>query len=252
MCLKRIELFKNKHSIYIPPDAPGFSVDSVILANSVIPLKNHKIADLGSGTGIIPFFLKILWAHVTGLEIWGYEKELILYESSLHSLNKSSFFKPDIFFINSDIKNHPEKKFINYYDTVVSNPPYFRADQLNAHARNLEKNTLKLKMKNESHTELKDFFIFTSKILKPKGLFKLIMSTQRFSETLCLAGKYGLGIKNIQFIHSDPLKCSHIFLCSMIKGCSFREIKISAPFFIMNQKNEFSDTMKKIYQKFGF
>lgn len=63
------DLVRDGMRIIQRPDQFCFSIDSVLLAHFVRVRRKDRIADLGTGTGVIPLLLTALGAeHVTGIE----------------------------------------------------------------------------------------------------------------------------------------------------------------------------------------
>lgn len=233
-----------KYKLYLSDHAPSFSTDALILSDSITVSKSCHIADIGSGTGIIPFLIRLLNREsknsISGFEI---EKELV--KSSDYTAQSTSLFE-NINFYEFDLKCSPNKNIIKKFDIVVSNPPYYADSQ-----KSFEP-SLKYRMKNETHTKLFHFLKFAADILKTRGVFHIILTASRLFETLDLAKKLSLNPIQIRAIHPAPNENSHIFTAMFLKETFKPDFKIMPPLLIRNSDGSYSDEMKKIYARFGF
>ena len=99
-----------------------FGIDAVLLADfAARDLDyNTKVLDLGTGTGIIPLLLwgRIKAQHIVGLEI---QQDMVDMAQRSVRLNR---LEDSIQILEGDIKNPPEGIQTNFFDAVVTNPPY--------------------------------------------------------------------------------------------------------------------------------
>ena len=109
------------------PEWFSFSLDSVLLPNFVTLNKDVKnILDLGTGNAPIPMILSTLTQNTTiyGIEI---QKDVFqLAEESIKMNNLDSRIK----LINDDMKKLDQYFEANFFDVIVSNPPYFKLEEL--------------------------------------------------------------------------------------------------------------------------
>ena len=98
-----------------------FGMDSVLLSDFASNIKpNSKIIDLGTGTGILPILLsaKTINTNITGIELQEEVASMAKRSVSLNHLEKS------IDIICEDIKNIKKIYTQDYFDAVITNPPY--------------------------------------------------------------------------------------------------------------------------------
>lgn len=83
-----------------------------------------NVLDLGTGTGIIPFILRLCFSagSFTGIDI----QESLIFTAEQNVLHNHL---DRIRFICDNISNIHHYPFKELFDIVVSNPPYFRKDQ---------------------------------------------------------------------------------------------------------------------------
>ena len=91
--------------------------------NRFSKLNHANVLDLGTGTGIIPFMLRLSFPdwNFTGIEI-----QEPLYLTACENVKRNHI--QNITFINNNI-TAIEDYLTETYDLVIANPPYYRQDQ---------------------------------------------------------------------------------------------------------------------------
>ena len=139
-----------------------FGIDAVLLADfAARDLDyNTKVLDLGTGTGIIPLLLwgRIKAQHIVGLEI---QQDMVDMAQRSVRLNR---LEDSIQILEGDIKNPPEGIQTNFFDAVVTNPPYM-VDK--GGLRN--PNEGKAIARHEILCTLEDVILTAKRYLKPRG-----------------------------------------------------------------------------------
>lgn len=97
-----------------------FGVDAVLLSNFANVKNKHRVVDLCTGTGIIPFLLygKYKPKEVIGIEIQEDMVEMANRSSKYNELDNT------IKFINADLKELKLLKTLGTFDVLTVNPPY--------------------------------------------------------------------------------------------------------------------------------
>lgn len=133
------DLLKNKPLQYIIGEATFLDYELEVNENVLIPrpeteelvglilksrsLSNLKILDIGTGSGAIAIGL----SKNTGAEVFAID---ISEQALVIAKKNATNIKTDINFINTDILNKNNWKFIqNNLDIIVSNPPYVRKSE---------------------------------------------------------------------------------------------------------------------------
>ena len=110
------------------PEWFSFSLDSVLLPNFVTLNKDVKnILDLGTGNAPIPMILSTLTEKAT---IYGIEIQKDVFEMAEESI-KINNLNSRIKLINDDMKKLDQYFEANFFDVIVSNPPYIRTQEIN-------------------------------------------------------------------------------------------------------------------------
>lgn len=168
-----------------------FSQDAVLLAHFVSISTHRKYAELGSGTGAIPFILSALGAK----SIYGFEKNPVVAELAKRNvkLNKKEDM---IHILEADYLELPSS-WNGTFDTVVANPPYFRGGTgLVSFHKGM---ALAL---HEGETTLPKVVSKAAKLLRQGGsLCMIYQATQwMYLEAALVVSKFT--VKRVRFVHS--------------------------------------------------
>lgn len=221
------------------PDYFCFGMDAILLSWFVA--KNTKgsidIIDLGTGTGIIPLMLygKTQASSITGLEIQEPLVEMARRSMAINGLTA------EIKIIHGDIKAPGTEVLSNYYDVVVSNPPYMRAD---GGLKN-EQNTRTIS-RHEILCNIEDILIFSKRMLKDRGRLFLVHRPERLGDIISLMRFYKIEVKYLQFVYPSINKKSNLVLIEGRKG-GRPGLKTEAPLIVYNEKGHYTDQIYDIY-----
>lgn len=101
-----------------------FSIDPVLLSAFVPTVKNARIADLGTGNGIIPLLLS---CRLEAREITGVELQPGMVERARRSVQLNGLAQ-SIRIVQGDIRELSEELGAGKFDIVTANPPYRNQD----------------------------------------------------------------------------------------------------------------------------
>ena len=152
-----------------------FSEDSVKLLSMIKTLPpNAYVADLGAGSGIISIGISknFIVKTVHSFEIFKDSYESL---KSNICLNKCKSIIP----LNQNYKALKNKEFINYYNLIISNPPYFKKNE-----GKLPRSKALQYARHEIAANLKDIINIARKCLKNKGRLIFCYPQNRNSEVL--------------------------------------------------------------------
>ena len=217
-----------------------FGIDSILLSDFAKNIKaSSRVLDLGTGTGIIP----ILLCGKTNLKnIVGVELQKDVYEMAGKSI-KLNGLEDKFELINEDILNLNNIYEKNSFDVIITNPPYKKKN-----TGVINENQKKLISRHESTATLEDFIKISYDLLKDKGEFYMVHRPERLVDIFFLMRKYAIEPKILRFVFSSKEKESKLILIKGIKnGKSF--LKIENNLYIYNEKGEYTDDVKKIYNK---
>ena len=214
-----------------------FGIDSVLLTEFARDIKKQsKIADLGTGTGILGILLskKVDAKKIIGIEIQEEVANMAKRSIKLNSLE--NIFE----IINSDINKINLEN--NTFDAVVTNPPY---KKLGTGIKNKEEK--QQISRYETLANLDDWIRVSSKLLKDNGGFYIVYRTDRLTELIEILRKYKLEVKKMRFVYSDINKQSNLVLIKAVKGAG-EFLKVEKPLFIYNLDGSYTDEILDIYR----
>mgnify|MGYP003293258953 CR=1 FL=1 len=217
-----------------------FSIDSILLANFVILNKRvTRILDIGTGNAPIPLMLtKRIPAKIDGVEIQKESFELAEESVKYNNLDNQ------INLIYGDIKELYKLMENNSYDTIVSNPPYFKSNT------KVPINEGKRLARNEQTLSIKDIFIIAKKLLKDGGNIAIVIDTERLVEVMELMRQCSIEPKRIQFVYPKNTKNSKIMLVEGTKNGN-PGIKVLNPIYIQDEENNYTEYIENLLNNFG-
>ncbi len=214
-----------------------FGMDSVLISNFAKNIKNNaKVADLGSGTGIIAVLLS---GKTKAKKIYCVEKQ----PEMAQILNKNielNNLQDKLEVINKDIMELELKPV----DAVVMNPPYKKA---NTGIKN--ENKQKFISKFETTATLSDFVGVAKKILKDGGKLFIVHRPERLVDVISSLRENNLEPKRIQFVysHEHSEENAKLFLLEAVKNAK-PFMKVEKSIYVYNENGEYTDEIYKIYK----
>lgn len=221
------------------PEWFSFSLDSVLLPNFVTLNKDVKnILDLGTGNAPIPMILSTLTekAVIYGIEI---QKDVFeMAEESVKINNLNSRIK----LINDDMKKLDQYFEANFFDVIVSNPPYFKLEEFSKKNEDEHKTIAR----HEEKINLKELIQIAKKYLKNNGVFAMVHRTDRLIEIIEEMRKNNIEPKKIQLIYPKENTNSNMVLIEGKKNGNPGLI-IKEPLIVHNEKGEYLENINKLF-----
>lgn len=217
-----------------------YGIDSVLLSDFAKKIKkNSKVLDIGTGTGIISILLakKTEAKEIVGIEIQEDVADMARRSVELNNLeNKVKIINDNILNIENYFPNE-------YFDNIVTNPPY---QKNNSGLKN--ENEKQLISRHEVKCSLEDIIMKAFKVLRDNGNFYMIHRPERLVDILYLMRKYRLEPKEIRFVHSKAKEKPNLVL---IKGVKYsgKFLKVLEPLIVYKENGEYTDEILKIYNK---
>ena len=217
-----------------------FSLDSVLLSNFVTINKSiDKVLDIGTGNSPIPLMLtKRTKAKIDAIEIQE-ESYKLGYESI-----KYNNLQNQVNIILGDIREKYKELENNSYDTIISNPPYYRQNV------KIPLHESKQIARNEQSLSLNDIFVISKKLLKDGGTVSIVIDTERLTEVIELMKNNSIEPKRLQFVYPKETKNSKILLIEGTKNGK-PGIKVLNPIFIQDSSNQYTSFIENILKNFG-
>ena len=209
-----IEKLDEKFEIIQKIDGYKYGEDTILLFKLIqdsLNKKNIKLLDIGTGNGILAILLSDneFISELIGIDI---QEENIERAKKALKLNK---IEKNIQFECMDIK---EYKNSNYFDIIISNPPYMENN-----GKKINENEHKAISRHEIKLSLSEFISNAKRLLKPIGSLYFIHRTHRLVEIIKNLDENNFSIKKIIFIYSTKNNKSSMMFVEAIKG---KKVKI--------------------------
>lgn len=217
-----------------------FSLDAVLLADFATIHRGDKVADLGTGNGVIPLLLTT--RQFCPRKIYGVEVQPQVADIARRSVEYNNL-EGTIEILNYDLREVSNVLGKGKMDVVVSNPPYTplktgQASPFDAKAI----------ARHEILCTLQDVVRAAAELLKFRGRFAIVHRPVRLTEILLLMCEYGIEPKRLRLIYPRPGEKPNVLLLEGIKGGQ-REIKVEPPFYIYDENGEYSREMQAVYYR---
>lgn len=203
-----IEELDKKHKIIQKKGGYKYAEDTILLFNYLkksLSKRNIKLLDIGTGNGILPILLSdnAMIEEIVGIDI---QEENIERANKALELNE---IEKKINFTCLDIK---EYKNANYFDVVISNPPYMEDN-----GKKINENEHRALSRHEIKLNLDEFIQNAKRLLKPIGTLYFIHRTHRLIEIIKTLDKNKFSVKKIIFVFSKN-NTSSMMIIEALKG----------------------------------
>ena len=228
--LKGLNLIQKK-------DGFKFGIDAVLLSDFAQVKKKHRVMDLCTGTGIVPFLIygKYEPQSVYGLEIQDDMVDMAKRSAKLNSLDGM------VEFIRGDLKDIESLKKLDRFDVVTVNPPY----KLNNSGilNPLDKLAI---ARHEILCTLEDVIAASRVLLKDNGRMFIVHRPERLADIFTLMRKYKIEPKRVKMIHPKMGKAPNIVLVEGQRdGGAY--LKWEAPLYVYDENGKYTKEIDKIY-----
>jgi tRNA1Val (adenine37-N6)-methyltransferase len=214
-----------------------FGVDAVLLSNFANIKNRHRVVDLCTGTGIVPFLVygKYKPKEVIGIEIQ---------EDMVEMANRSSQYnnvEDKVKFKNADLKNIDFLKTLGTFDVLTVNPPY----KLN-NSGILNPNDKLAIARHDVMCNLEDVIIAARRLLKDNGRMYMVHRPERLIDIFELMRKHKIEPKRVQMIQPNVKKAPNIVLVEGQRdGGAY--LKWEPPLYVYNEDGTYTKELNKIY-----
>lgn len=171
-------------------DMYHFNTDTCLLGEFIKIKENEQVLDVGTNNGALLIYIINKGGIATGIEI---VKEAL--DVCKITLKENNF---NATLINQDFTSYDSK---NFFDVIVSNPPYFTNNNLNEE----NNNQFKTSARHEKFLSLDSLCKGINMNLKSTGRVYLVYKAFRLLELEKSLNKYNLFINKYQMIY-DSLK----------------------------------------------
>lgn len=230
------DLMLRGYKIIQHPDRFCFSMDPVLLSAFVRIGPGERVADLGTGTGILPLLLagKTEADLITGIEIQPELARMARRSAALNGLTDR------VRIVCGDLKD-PELLEAGAWDTVVSNPPYRRRGSGKVNPR-----SVRAIAHHEIACTLGDVVAAAARLLRPKGRFFLVYRPARLAELLGEMDRTGIAPKRGRMVHPKAHSPANLVLIEGIKGAGPGMVW-EAPLVVYNDDGAYTGEVLAMY-----
>lgn len=218
-----------------------FGIDAVLLSNYVKVGKNARIADLGTGTGIIPLLLS---AKTEASKIVGIEIQSEMAEMAARSVEYNKL-QDRIEIVEGDFLQATENFGYNSFDAIVSNPPYTKTG-----SGLLNPVDSKAASRHEIYATLEQLVSVASKLLKGNGRFFMIHKPERLVDIFYNMRRSAIEPKTIKLIYPSAGKPANLVLIYGLKNGG-HQVTIEEPLYLY-QDDDTGHLKQQVTKERGF
>ncbi len=207
-----------------------FSLDALLLAHFAADKGTEKVADLGTGNGVIPI---ILSRRNPAVFVWGLEVQEALASRARRNLQLNGLDKR-VQIVQGDVRAIHRMTAPESFDAVLCNPPY-----RNPSSGRVSPNAEKRIARHEVMGTLQEFLTAGRYLLSLKGRMSLVYPAVRCIDLLHAMRNAGLEPKCLRMVHSFAGTEASLVLVEGIKeGKS--GIKILSPLIVYRRGKKYS------------
>jgi len=230
-------LFDGRLSLYQYTNGYRFSIDTPLLAAFARERLRGSVADLGTGSGVLPVLLarsqKISSLH--GLEIQPELAALAERNITLNDLQKRVKIE------QADVKEIRALHTAESFESVITNPPFYllgsgkiNPDSQDAAAR------------HELLGTLQDFMSAAAYMLKNGGKFCMVFPAERSTDLLCSMRENRIEPKVVRWVHSRIGEAATMLLVEGIKNAG-NQTTILPPLIIYADDQNYTAEVQEIF-----
>lgn len=220
------------------PEEFCYGVDAVILADFASKKRAERIADLGTGTGIIPLIL----SHKTDAElIYGIEYQQESFQRAQRNAELNGL-SDRVHFLQANVAGFSGLEE-GWADAVTANPPYMQSC-----GGMTNDNRAKTIARHETVGSLEDFIACACRLLRSRGDFYMVHRPSRLVDIFSLCRKYLLEPKEMRLVAPMQGQIPNIVLLHCVKNGG-RELRLLPPLYVYKEKGIYSDEIQRIYER---
>lgn len=232
------DLVRDGMKIIQRPDQFCFSIDSVLLAHYPVIKTKDKIADLGTGTGVISLLMSALGAK----NIVAFEVNPIMAE--LASRNVTGNHKDEeIKVIQADYREAKQYFPSGTFSLVVVNPPYREVG-----SGKMSASQGVASASYELNATLEEVFRTSRYLLKYGGRLAMVHRADRTADLIALGRKYGMEPKRIRFVYARKGHNAVRVLLEWKYG-GHAELTVEPPLLLHNSDGSYTEEVLAVYGK---
>ncbi len=210
-----------------------YSLDPFLLADFVPDIPVARVADMGTGNGILP---RLLGKRFPDALFFGMD---IQYEPLVNAVQNCVFLGKALF-VRGDIRQCASLVKPGLFDIAVSNPPYRKL-----FGGRLNPSEAKAMARHELTLTLEELVMAASHLLRVRGVFCVVHLAERSAELLHTLNKYGFAPQSMRFVYSREGEDAFLVMVSAVKGGK-NPVKVCSPLVVYDGEG-YSPEMLRIY-----
>jgi len=221
-----------------PRQGYRFSVDPLLLADFSGVRPGERVADLGTGCGVIPLLLARLEdsCRVTGVEFQPGMADIAERNAMLNGVSDR------VEVLTEDVVSVKSRFAVDSFDLVVSNPPYRRPG-----TGKVSPCAGRDDSRHETSATLADFMAAAKFLVKPSGRICFVYHTCRLAELMTQAALQKLGVVRLRMVHGNSTAPARMFLVELVKG-RVGELRVEPPLMVRGEDGGYSAEKLRIFK----
>jgi tRNA1Val (adenine37-N6)-methyltransferase len=232
-------LFEGRLNLYQYKAGYRFSIDTLLLAAFARERLRGRVADLGTGSGVLPILLarSSVITSLTGFEIQPDLADLARRNIELHQLGQRVSIE------QADIKDIRLLQTSESFEAVIANPPFYPlgSGRINPGSQDAA-------ARHELLATLEDFVSAASYLIKNGGKFCAIFPANRSADLICTMRGNKIEPKVLRCVHSREGEPAVLLLIEGIKNAG-SQTTILPPLIIYSAGKTYSQEARRIFEK---
>ncbi len=220
-----------------PREGYRFSIDAVILAGAVRPAPGTRIADLGSGCGIVALLIA---ARHPGTAVVAVEIQEELARLARANVSENGL-SARIEVVCGDLRRLERRDLGGPFGWVVSNPPFRHRG-----SGRLAGNDSRALARHEICVVLEDVLQAARRLLDPGGRLSLIYDAGRTADLLSGMRSAGLEPKRLRGVHGTPRHAARLVLVEGIRGAR-PGLRVDPPLFLFSSRGRYTPEVQSFF-----
>ncbi len=236
----RDALFDGRLTVLQKSGGYRFSVDAILLAGLTRVRPRDRVADLGTGCGVV---LLVMAYRGQGRLLTGIELQSDLACLARENVQVNGF-EDRIRILEADFRhlNGSGHLAAGSVDLVVSNPPYRRV-----HSGRINPEDEKAVARHELEGSVGDVIAAASYLLPAKGRLAIVYPASRLDHLIVEVRSRGFSPKELTVVFSNRADQGRLVHLQCLKGGG-EELKINPPFFIYREPGVYTEAMEALYK----
>ena len=231
------DLQNNGLKILQKPEGFRFGMDAVLLAHFARLRKRDTVADMGTGTGILPLLMS---QSEPTARFYGFEWQADVADMARRSVAMNGLTER-ITIYDSDLRDAPRLLGRESVNAVVCNPPYGKLGGVI-----LSSTQTKTLARHETECALGEILLASAAILRNQGRMWLVFPAPRALEMLDSLRACHLEPKRLRMVCAKASKAPYLLLVEAVKNAKPMLLWLP-PLIVYHEDGTETDELREIY-----